>query len=177
MKTTIIYEKFQWFFKNISELAQKAYPYAFSAEVQLTAGKDGSLAYSLQVKNTGEEPLPLSPGLHPYWNIPHAEKKEIVIPMLKDFDAKQIDWDTNPPDTVYPFADSSQILLPNRTVTVYDLSHPKTIEHLVIWSQSPDKSDYEYVCIEPVTRTSEEETLFVDPGATWKMQIQFTASI
>ena len=41
--------------EEISELAQKAYPYAFSAEVQLTAVKDGSLAYSLQVKNTGEE--------------------------------------------------------------------------------------------------------------------------
>lgn len=163
--------------EEISESAQKAYPFAFAAEVALTVGKDGSLAYALQVKNTGEEPLPLSPGLHPYWHISHAEKKEIVIPMLKDFDAKQIDWDTNPPDTVYPFTDSAQILLPNRTVTVYDLSRPKTITHLVVWSQSPDKPDSEYVCVEPVTRTPEEAPLFVAPGEAWNMQIQFTASI
>lgn len=96
---------------DIAEDARAEYPHAFNAAITVEAGEDGSLTYNLKVLNPGNEPLPISPGLHPYWAVPHGEKGRVKIEGVDGFDASQVDWNTTPPDNVYPYTVKQLLIL------------------------------------------------------------------
>ena len=72
--------------RDINDEAKKEFPDPFDATITVTAEPSGCLLYSLSVKNPGAEELLISPGLHPYWAIIHAQKRTIKIDGITGFD-------------------------------------------------------------------------------------------
>lgn len=166
---------------NISEEARQEYPYPFEAAITIEAADDGSFIYKLDVKNTGTGDLPLSPGLHPYFAINHADKQKVTVDGIPDFDASSVAWDTNPPDTVFPYTGKTTVNIPGRKISIEDITEGgPVIEHAVVWSQTPQKDDYNFVCVEPITggdNAIHDNPKKVAPGQEWSMAIRFSASI
>jgi len=83
------------------------------------------MVYDLRVVNTGNQDLPLSPGLHPYWRVNNRDKSKIKIDGIEGFDATQIDWDNNPPDTLYDYNGPVTVILPDKRVAIEDITDGK----------------------------------------------------
>lgn len=162
---------------DLASDAQKEYPHQFEAMIVVQQGKK-SIEYSLHVKNTGTEDLPISPGLHPYWAVPHKDKKGISIEGLPKFHANLVDWDSNPPDIGYPYQGKIVVHLPNRQITIEDITPQQpVITHIVVWSQTPKQDDYHYVCIEPVcgyNHAFDMHPILIKPGKDWQMKLRFS---
>lgn len=168
--------------EQISPEAREKYPYPFNTEITIEVEEDGSLVYNLHVENTGTEKLPLSPGLHPYWKIAHGDKRKMSIDGIPAFDAAIVDWDTNPPDApdaVYDYNGKTTVHIPGKTITIEDISDTPVVKDIVVWSQIPDKDDYNLVCVEPVCgkdNAVNEDPILVAPGETFDMRIRFSVS-
>jgi galactose mutarotase-like enzyme len=162
--------------EDISADAREEYPYVFDSFVYLELAED-SLTYSLTVENRGDVALPLSPGLHPYWALPHADKSRIAIEGISGFDATRVDWDEMPPDTVYDFSGGVRVRLPDRVISIDDVSAVPVVKHVVVWSQTPLRdTDFDFVCVEPTCGDHygiDRAPLMVPCGNTWRMRIQF----
>lgn len=167
--------------EDIADDVREEFPYPFAAEIVVEAEENGNLLYTLLVQNTGTVNLPLSPGLHPYWAVAHEDKRSIKIQGLPDFDASKVDWDNNPPDNVYPSSGNMTLVTPESQITIEDVTEDgPVVKYGVVWSQTPDKDDYDFVCIEPVTgkdNAINENPILVAPGQEWKMQLRFSATL
>lgn len=157
---------------------REAYPYPFRAEITVTAAA-AALRYSLHVTNTGSTPLPLAPGLHPYWAVPHEQKRAVRLSGIP-FDAAAIDWEANPPDSGYPYTGKTLVQCPAWTVSIEDVTpEGPVITHIVVWSQTPQQDDFRYICVEPVTRYQQgltHDPILVMPGERWLMEIVFSVN-
>jgi galactose mutarotase-like enzyme len=162
---------------DIDETARQEYPHAFAATVIIQIEADGSLLYHLHVDNTGEQELPLSPGLHPYWAVDHSAKPRINISGIAGFDAASIDWTNAPPDDGFGYGGKVSVELPGKTITIEDVTAGGTVvSNMVVWSQSPQADDYNFVCVEPVcglANAVHEHPILVAPGGEFDMQIRF----
>jgi galactose mutarotase-like enzyme len=174
--------------QGISEEARRLFPFSFAAKITVSAEADGSLIYGLEVKNTaqagdpGARNLPLKPGLHPYWAVAHDRKREIEIDGIDGFDARALDWDHEPPDTPYEYNGMVRVVLPDKEVTIEDISTvskeqpERPIHNIIVWSQTPDEDDYEFVCVEPVSGLDDginRDPILVAPGKTFHLRIRF----
>lgn len=158
----------------------KKYPHLFAANIGVTL-TDSSLTYNLQVQNTGHEVLPISPGLHPYFAVPHEEKHYMMAKGMMGFDPYEIDWDGAPPDTVYPFKNKVTVQFPDKELEIKDVTRSqKPIQHIVVWSQNTDKPDSDFVCFEPVCGLDhglENSPIQVAPQDTWNMALRFSVKV
>jgi len=165
--------------EDLSDETHEWYPYNFVTRIGVAIGATGDLLYSLEVNNLGKEAMPISPGLHPYWAIPHADKKNIRADGIVGFDATIIDWDQSPPDNRYDFSKEVVIHFADRKIVIRDVSDIPVIKHLVVWSQTPLRDpDYDFVCIEPIVGHNysiDHEPVLVQPGKMWQMCLQFSA--
>lgn len=167
----------------ISEEARKLYPYNFETSIEVEAAEDGSLLYSLNVKNTDSKPIPIAPGLHPYWAIPHSEKPNIQTEGLAGFNAASIDWDHHPPDTEYDFNGKVVIKTASKTITIEDLTPTPVVGKMVVWSQTPkngdgEEQDHNFVCFEPITKGDNalaNNPIKMEPGKEWNMNLKFSS--
>lgn len=165
--------------EGISDEAKAVYPYKFETAIGVEAAEDGSLLYTLKVKNLDDKDIPIAPGLHPYWAIPHEDKNRVQVEGVADFDAGSFDWDTNPPDNEYDFNRRVVIRMPQRTITIEDTTPNPVIEKMVVWSQTPQKPDYNFICFEPVTKGDNALTnnpIVVPSGGEWNMNLKFSTS-
>lgn len=161
---------------TLSVDAKKEYPFHFRATIDLTIADTGSFVYALKVENLDEKPLPIAPGLHPYWAVSHSDKAKIEIDGIPDFHADEIDWEKNPPDIGYQYTGKCFVKFPTHSVSIQDLSNPPVITHLVIWTQKPDQDDFHFLCVEPVCGYKgayDTNPILITPAATWHMQMQF----
>lgn len=162
----------------ISEEAKQWYPYRFCVDVTIELETAASLVYTMRVKNNeAQQSLPIVPGVHPYWAVPHREKKKITTTGIPEFDAATCDWDQNPPDTVYDFQSAVRIVTLDRTIAIQDISPQPVIRHLVVWSQPVSLPDTDFVCFEPITggdNAITQQPILVDPGQTWVMKLRFS---
>lgn len=159
--------------------AKKEYGYPFQANILVTFQEDPVLTYKLTVRNTGSTPMPVSPGLHPYWAIPHEHKKDMKIVGLPGFNAQSFDWDKNPPDNPYDYSEKITISIPGRMISIEDISEPGVIKHIVVWSQTPQKEDFHFVCVEPVCgymNALDSSPILIQPGREWNMVLRFTVT-
>ena len=167
--------------EDIPEDARLEYPYPFGVEMTVEAEEDGSLLYKLKVMNTGTSNLPISPGLHPYWAIAHKDKAVIQIEGISDFDASQVDWDKQPPDAVYDYRGKTVIKMLGREIEIEDVTDGVgVVKYLVVWSQTPQKDDSDFICVEPVTgkdNAVKEKPILVAPGEDWEMAIKFSVTL
>lgn len=162
---------------NISDEARAVYPYKFETTITVEAAEDGSLIYGLRVKNLDEKDMPIAPGLHPYWTVPQNDKTQVQVEGIEGFDATKFDWDTNPPDNEYDFNGKAVIRMPERTVTIEDITPSPAIEKMVVWSQTPQESDYNFICFEPVTKGDNALTnnpVLVPPAGEWNINLRFS---
>lgn len=163
---------------SISEEAKAVYPYKFETAIEIEAAEDGSLLYTLKVKNLGEETMPIAPGLHPYFPMIQEEKPNIETEGISEFDAASFDWDKNPPDNEYNFSRRAVIKGPQRTIVIEDITPIPVVRKMVVWSQTPQKPDYNFVCFEPVTRGDNALTdnpINVAPTTEWTMNLRFSS--
>lgn len=167
--------------QDIAEDAKKEYSFEFKAVITVSIEANGSLLYSLVVTNTGGYNLPISPGLHPYWAIPHAKKKEFKIDGVSGFDASIFDWDNSPPDTAFAYNGKVTATLPDREITIEDVTTPSpVIKHIVVWSQPITMDDYHFVCIEPICGYNNELVtgpILIKPNTVWQMSVRFSATL
>lgn len=166
--------------EQISPEAKEKYPYPFDAEITIETKEDGSLVYNLHVINKGQENLPLSPGLHPYWAVSHKDKSAITINGMEGFDAKTTDWEQNPPDNVVTYKGKTTISFPGKDISIEDITEDgSVIKYLVVWSQTPQEDDSNFVCVEPVCGKDNDinnSPILVKPNGLWDMRIRFSTT-
>lgn len=166
---------------DISDTAKGYYPYRFEANIELALIEPNSLQYMLKVKNTGDTPLPISPGLHPYWSIAHEAKMRLVVDSLPNFNASTIDWDHAPPDTDFAFNNPTTFHTDTYSMVIKDMStQSDKIKQLTIWSQPHSSPDHDFVCIEPICGIRGgyiSEPVQISPYEQWEMTVRFEAQI
>ena len=137
------------------------YPYAYEAESSFQVLPRG-LQVELLVANTGDRPLPISPGWHPYFACPAAGKAEVrgdvagLEPGLMS-DEKEFDFGLPAPQD-----GRARFQVPG--LGELRLTFSPALRHLQFWSQ-PGK---DFVCLEPFRGPNDtvntERRLEVAPG-------------
>ncbi len=163
---------------NLTEEDRRDYPFEFSAQITVNLLSDSELLYTLEVTNNDSKDLPISPGIHPYWSIPHQEKPAISINGINGFSAASVDWNNTPPDDPYDFSGQATVSLGNKTLGIEELSLPRVVKFLQLWSQTPVRDpDFNFLCVEPICGLNygiEESPLLVKQGETWQMKVRFS---
>lgn len=158
---------------DISPEFRQIYPYKFIVDLKIAA-ENNQLDYLLEAKNLSHKDLPLSPGLHPYWPIKHLDKSKIRLINFPQFNPEVVDWNTNPPNSLYDFNNQFIANFPEYQLIINDLSH--NFSHLQIWSQNTTFPDYNYVCFEPVTRAPNSintDPILIKPNNMAKFHLKF----
>lgn len=166
---------------DLDKATQAEYPFNFVATISiLPDATTSAFDYILSVTNNDSQAIPVSPGLHPYWKIPHQEKNKIKITGIKNFDATKIDWENNPPDTPYLYTQPVTAQLQDKKITIEDLSGNLKVKYIQIWSQTPIRDpDFDFICIEPICGLNygiDESPLLIEPQETWEMKIRFSVT-
>jgi D-hexose-6-phosphate mutarotase len=164
----------------LDDKARVEYDYKFEAHAKVSVSEN-KLDYELTVRNRDVTPLPIMPGLHPYWKINHEEKTGLVINGLKEFDARKVNWTEAPPDNVYDYAGEVKVDLGDFWVRIADQSKDQNIKRLVVWSQTPARDpDYDFVCVEPACGAHYEidtNPISVSPDQEWQMKVSFEFAV
>jgi galactose mutarotase-like enzyme len=161
---------------DLDQTTKLFYPHNFQTQIKLTL-LENSFEYTLSVKNTGTTPLPIAPGLHPYWAISHNKKAEVKLENYPEFNASEVDWEYNPPDVEYEFKNPVTITFPENKVTIVDQSD--SISKLVVWSQPLANPDHDFICFEPVTlerNTYDIQPINISTENSWEMKLIFKLS-
>ena len=165
---------------DISDAARIYYPYPFEVHVDLELSHS-TLMYTLRVTNTGLKDMPISPGLHPYWAVPHAQKKHMQINGIEGFDASSIDWDTQPPDEDFPYLEKVLLKLPQHSVSIEEVtSNHLSTEQITVWSQPLTSTDHDFVCVEPICGLRGGyvvEPILVAPTEMWSAAWEFHVTL
>ena len=64
---------------------KEIFPYDFELRMKAEMGEEGDITLTQEVENTGTNEMPVSMGLHPYFNIPEGNKNEVKF----DFDGRE----------------------------------------------------------------------------------------
>jgi len=161
---------------DISPEFRQIYPYKFTADLKISV-IDNQLDYLLEIKNLNDTDLPLALGLHPYWPVKHEIKSKIKLINFPQFNPEIIDWNNNPPNSLYDFNGEFNAIFPEYQLKIKDLSH--NFSHLQTWSQNQSFPDYNYVCFEPVTRPPNginSNPILVKPNNTEKFHLLFSVT-
>ena len=143
------------------ESDQVAYPFHFFAEQTCTLLPSG-IEIELCIFNNGEQPMPVSPGWHPYFNCPGSEKINVQS-NLPSVDTTQFsnerEFDFG---IVAPPNGRASFRIPE--LGSLNLSFSPEMRHLQFWSQ-PGK---DFICIEPFTGPNNtintEHRIDIPPG-------------
>ena len=165
---------------QISSEMKVAYPFKFQVEIHLEILDDHILNYNLKVSNLGTEPMPIAPGLHPYFNLKHDDKTKLKIPNLESFDGSKFAWDEKLKGSFFKFQSPVEIYFPNgNIISISEKTTITTLDHLVIWSQPKNTLDFDFVCIEPFTRNTNalnDNPILIAPGESWHINLTFEFS-
>lgn len=129
-----------------------AYPFAFAAEQTVTALERG-LRIDLRVENVGLDPMPVSPGWHPYFNCPSELKGQVRVAdggagsearALEGFSSDMLTPDREF-DFGLPAPHSGRVDCFIPGIGRIRLSFAPIMRHLQFWSPAGAP----YICIEP----------------------------
>lgn len=140
-----------------SDATRHDYPYEFTFTATFEAS-EGTLNYTLTMENHSDETMPIAPGFHPYFALGQSDKARLNVEGLAGFAVNDFQWDTNPPNTPYPFAQQVTIQFPQHgTLTVREQPTPDgyALKTMQVWTEPVLVPDHEFVCFEPVV-TSED---------------------
>jgi galactose mutarotase-like enzyme len=153
------------------ESDQAVYPFHFFAEQTCTILPFG-LEVELCIFNNGEQPMPVSPGWHPYFNCPGPEKSNVksgvaAVDQTQFSNEREFDF-----GVVAPPNGRANFRIPD--IGSLTLSFSPQMRHLQFWSQ-PGK---DFICIEPFTGPNNtintERRIDIPPGhaRTFWMKIE-----
>lgn len=159
---------------DISPEMQLAYPFQFNLNITLNIETKGVLDYTILLDNLDEKPMPIAPGLHPYFPIKHDQKTQLKISNL---DLQNIDWNKESEGNFYDFDGEAIVEFPNgKVLKITETSEIKDFQNLVIWSQTPAKEDSDFVCLEPFSRQTNainDNPILVEPRGIWEKSFEF----
>jgi galactose mutarotase-like enzyme len=163
--------------KTLDQVWKEAYPFDFEAKIIVDISTPNQLKYTLQVKNLDpEKPLPISPGIHPYFSLLNEQKKLIKSNLIPDIQSV-INWDKPSNGNFWNFPSKASFDLKNFKLDIYnDKLNPA--KNLVIWSQTEDEVDHDFVCLEPFckdTNAINDDPIWVSGEwqATWRFVVEF----
>lgn len=138
---------------------KEAYPFDFEVIFKYTL-KDDQLLICQTYRNTGQHPMPIYPGLHPYFK---ANSKIVSIDtgaqMYQEHDDEQMKTFT---DKIDLEAITESVVMENKRTSVeakiddvdVQINLAQDFQYTVLWAEK----DKRFVCIEPWTRKSGEIT-------------------
>jgi galactose mutarotase-like enzyme len=156
-----------------NEETRRIYPFNFEMELTVKAAGN-ELIHSLNVKNTGDKPMPTAYGIHPYFVIQQEEKQNLVT-NIGGFNPAEINWMD---EFDKPFANSGSILLqmPGKKITIK--SAPDIFQFVRIWHLAGRN----FICIEPWTRDNfalddSEQSLWIKSNESVTFSVTLHAEI
>ncbi len=93
---------------------------------------------------------------------------------------ENVDWNGFSKEIFNDFSGQVAVTFPDKTITITEASSNMEIQNLVIWSQTTEQPDYNFICIEPFTRGTNainDNPIIVEPGKTWEMKVQFKITV
>lgn len=154
------------------------YPYNFELTIFGYFENENSFVCTQTVKNIDNKPIPISMGLHPYFNVKNDLKKDIKFNFEggKEIEDQIEVWQNggtilvDNPKIKYP--DSIiEIIIPGLGSIMLDI--PVEYQKIWVWSQ-PGK---DFVCIEPMMRGENgliDNPLLVGDGGSFKSFLKIT---
>jgi galactose mutarotase-like enzyme len=154
------------------EGTKRVFPFGFVLSLEASFDEEGTVTITQSVTNTGNEDLPVSMGLHPYFAVPHDRRSELKFDFEGgDIIANNIEKWTNNGTTMIDNPGTFRMSVPGLGVLVMEIS--PEYSHILVWSSGPDA---EYVCIEPVMRPVGglvDDPALVGPGKTLTARITY----
>jgi galactose mutarotase-like enzyme len=161
---------------QISTEMRLAYPFEFELGLTLHLRDDDQMSYSLTTQNLSEQPLPIAPGIHPYFPIIHTQKQLVKIPQIPEFQAQSFDWESELDGSFFDFQGKAEIQFPGRSIIIDTSESPLEFQHLVVWSQNQQQADHNFICFEPFSRTTNAintDPILIPPGKSLQSKITF----
>ncbi|MEI6729541.1 MAG: hypothetical protein WCK98_07940 [bacterium] len=163
--------------KTLDQVWKEAYPFEFEAKIIVDISTPNQLKYTLQVKNLDpEKTLPIAPGIHPYFSLLHGQKKHLKSSLTPDIQSV-INWDKPSSGNFWDFKHEANFDLQNFKLEIFNDAY-NPAKNLVIWSQTVDETDHDFVCLEPFCKDT--NAINVDPiwvkdqwQCTWKFVVEF----
>jgi galactose mutarotase-like enzyme len=159
-----------------------AYPWDFTFVMQVSLSPDGELSYVMGVQNEDDEPMPIAPGLHPYFPVKHSDKSLIKVESKQgEFNlADKINLESVMDGGLYTdFEEEATITFNTDEEGEKSLviSNPDSeFEKLVIWTQPSPMEDCDFICFEPFARERNGiniNPILIEPGQIWQSELNF----
>nr|BBH89399.1 hypothetical protein KTC_41500 [Thermosporothrix sp. COM3] len=166
---------------NETTHAQYPYDFRFLTHIEVS---ENTLTYTLTMENHSSEVMPIAPGFHPYFAVGQAEKAQVITDGPEGFAIDQFQWDTNPPDRLYPFTNHElNVQIPKGgflSIRELPVNGSYSLAHLQIWSEPVTAPDHEFICFEPVVAGEnslnlKQERLNIQPGSSHQLILQLHA--
>jgi galactose mutarotase-like enzyme len=161
-----------------SESTLQAWPFPFRLRFQY-ALRDAALTISQRYENLGDRPMPIHPGLHPYFRVDDWSKRQarIETAATRAFDNRTgaprvlvgpIELGSGEVDLQLLDHGTTHVRLTRPGASAVDLSYDRAETVVTVWSL-PSR---DFVCVEPWTRPSDAvnhgQALEVPPGGGYE---------
>jgi len=160
-----------------NEETLEAYPFNFKLSVIGNFEKDGSFTLTQKVKNEDNQEIPVSFGLHPYFNVPADQKDKIEFNFLGGDIIKNEteNWSHDGTTSIDnpKLADQSANLNVNIPLLGELIITPSS-EYQKIWVWS--MLDKNFICIEPAMRNPNglvDDPEIIEPDKTFSASVNF----
>ncbi|MDP1922794.1 MAG: aldose epimerase [Myxococcales bacterium] len=165
-----------------SDATRVGFPFDFESELAVSLS-DGRLLLEWRFTNTGDVPMPLHAGTHPYFTVPVAQKAKAQVPSKATRLKERRSGEVRPASPVHFGEGEVDVALldhgPAATLLRGDgsrieLNSTPQLSTLVLWTL-PDQP---FICVEPWTApggalASGEGLSSVAPGASEALAIEF----
>ncbi|MCK5332480.1 hypothetical protein KAJ41_01290 [Candidatus Parcubacteria bacterium] len=147
---------------------KEIYPHDFELKMRSEIDESGGVTLTQEVENKGDNEMPVSMGLHPYFNVPEGDKENIKFDFDggKDIEGKIKKWLTlDKQDENYSAfleridnpGEEMKIDIPGVGTIKMDMS--KEYEKVWIWTER----DKNFICIEPIMHDNDGEKIVAGP--------------
>ncbi len=156
-----------------NEETRRNYPFDFKMKLKVKVANN-KLTHSVMIKNTGDKPLPIAYGTHPYFKIQTTEKQNLLT-NIYDFHPNAINWAGEfDKSFVNPGLINVQML--GKEIIIE--SDPNIFKIARIWHQA----NKDFICIEPWTRgdfalDSPDQSIWIQPLKSITLSIIIRAQI
>ncbi len=154
------------------EETKKAFGYDFLLKMKIRIEEDGSVSLIQEVTNREKEKeMPVSMGLHPYFQIPEGSKREMLVSLIGKERADE-EFENWLKGNAISIDNPGKIELSIPGVGLVEMSVSKEYEKIFIWTQPGQ----DFVCVEPFMRDVGglvDNPELIDPGESISAEVNF----
>jgi galactose mutarotase-like enzyme len=149
------------------------YPFEFELKLQVEVAQN-KLTHTINIRNTGDKPIPTAYGTHPYFEITQEEKQKLIT-NIRSLNPQEINW-TEEFDKAFVNPGLIMVQMPRKAITIE--SDPNIFKFVRIWHQVGKN----FICIEPWTRDNfaldhPNQSLWIKPNESVTLSITIHAKI